>query len=232
MGGSYALASGKTASFHADANLVGEGGMAVTVRGPGGFLSITAAGIAISGNIVRINAGGSPGSARAAKPARAELAKELKQPKDAKVQEDERADRDLSTLAKHLASVAKAMKGQGDVAGKRWSRFVMLQGTKVFQRDDLIDGAAKDKRGRTNVQRMKQGSAPIGTDGKSINLHHLIQSEKGAIAEVSDTMHKQYDRVLHINPKSTPSMIDRKKFNTWNAAYWQQRAADFDGGAK
>ena len=231
MGGSYALASGKSASYHADDTLTGEGGMSVGLRGPGGFITIGPAGIAISGNVVRINAGGSPGTARAAKPARAELAKELKQPKDAKVQEDEREDRDLSTLAKHLASIAKEMKGKGDVEGKRWSRSVVLRGIKVFQRNDLIDGAARDKRGRTNVQRMKQGLAPLGPDGKSINLHHLIQSDKGSIAEVSDTMHKQYDRVLHINPKSTPSGIDRKKFGAFKRAYWQQRAGDFNGGA-
>jgi hypothetical protein len=78
---------------------------------------------------------------------------------------------------------------------------------------------------------MKQGLAPLGPDGKSINLHHLIQSDKGSIAEVSDTMHKEYDRVLHINPKSTPSGIDRKKFGAFKRAYWQQRAGDFKGGA-
>ncbi|MFO0587887.1 MAG: type VI secretion system tip protein TssI/VgrG [Polyangiaceae bacterium] len=232
MGGSYALAAGKTASYHSNDNLAGEGGMSVSVRGPGGFLSIGPAGIAISGNTVRINAGGSPGSARAAKPARAELAKELKQPKDAKVQEDLRDDRDLSPLMKQLAAIEDAMKGKGDVSGKRWSRFTMFRGTKVFQRDDLIDPGKLDKRGRTNVQRMKQGLAPLGPDGRSVNLHHLIQSEKGSIAEVSDTMHKQYDRVLHINPKSTPSGIDRKQFSAWKRGYWQERANDFGGGAK
>lgn len=232
MGGSYALSSGKTASYHTDNVLTGEGGMAVSIRGPGGFLSIGPAGIAISGNVVRINAGGSAGSARTPKPARAELAKELKQPKQAKVAEDLRADEDVSSLTKHLAAVTDAMKGKGDVSGKRWSRFTMFQGTKVFQRDDLIDPNAKDKRGRTNLQRMKQGLAPLGPDGRSVNLHHLIQSEKGSIAEVSDTMHKRYDRVLHINPKSTPSGIDRKQFGTWKRGYWQQRANDLSGGAK
>lgn len=30
----------------------------------------------------------------------------------------------------------------------------------------------KDVMGRTNLDRMKKGLAPLGPDGKSINLHH------------------------------------------------------------
>ena len=73
---------------------------------------------------------------------------------------------------------------------------------------------------------MKKGLAPLGPfpDNKPVNLHHLIQSEKGSIAEVSDTFHKRYDRIIHINPKTTPSGIDRKAFNAWRRDYWKQRA--------
>ena len=77
---------------------------------------------------------------------------------------------------------------------------------------------------------MAGGIAPIASDGVSVNLHHLIQSEKGAIAEVTDTMHKRYDGVLHINPSTVPSGIDRKKFETWKRGYWKQRAATLSGG--
>jgi type VI secretion system secreted protein VgrG len=42
--------------------MVGEGGSGVTVRGPGGFLRIDAAGVTIVGTMVKINAGGGPGS--------------------------------------------------------------------------------------------------------------------------------------------------------------------------
>jgi hypothetical protein len=103
----------------------------------------------------------------------------------------------------------------------------------VFQRDDIFDPTAKDKNGRTNMQRMSKGLAPIGKDGNPVNLHHLIQSEKGSIAEVADTFHKKYDRIIHINPKTIPSGIDRKKFNAWKRGYWKQRADDLviQGGA-
>lgn len=41
--------------------------------------------------------------------------------------------------------------------------------------------------GRTNIQRMKQGLAPLGADGKSVNLQHMIQTNESAMAEVTQT---------------------------------------------
>ena len=34
----------------------------------------------------------------------------------------------------------------------------------------------------TNVERMAEGLAPIGTDGRPINLHHMTQKQSGPIA--------------------------------------------------
>ncbi|MCC6553513.1 MAG: type VI secretion system tip protein VgrG [Polyangiaceae bacterium] len=229
--GSFALASGKTSSYHADETLTGEAGTGVTAKGPGGFVAIDAGGVTISGTLVRINAGGSAGEARQAKPARTALAKELKQPKDAKVAVDERGDVDMAALQKHLAAVAKEMKGKSGVTDRKWGRSKVVGGRKVFQRDDLIDPDARDKSGRTNLQRMKRGLAPLGPDGKSVNLHHLIQSESGSIAEISGSFHKDYHKVIHINPPTIPSGIDRKKFRAWRRDYWKERAGDFEGGA-
>ena len=41
----------------------------------------------------------------------------------------------------------------------------------------------------TNIERMATGRAPIGTDGKPINLHHMLQSNDSAIAELTQTFH-------------------------------------------
>ncbi|WP_082355222.1 HNH/ENDO VII family nuclease [Bacillus sp. FJAT-22090] len=43
----------------------------------------------------------------------------------------------------------------------------------------------KDARGRTNLERMKKGLAPLGPDGKHINLHHTTQINENSIAEVT-----------------------------------------------
>ncbi|AKT42883.1 type VI secretion system tip protein TssI/VgrG [Chondromyces crocatus] len=226
-GGRYALQTGEIASYHAGKQLVGEGGDGMTVKGSGGFLSIGKSGIVIQGTMVLINEGASPRKTRrVARPVVALAARELKQPLPADVVEDARADEDLSTLSKHLAAVAAFMEAKPSAEGKRWSRTLLFRETKVFQRDDLIDPTDTDRLGRSNLSRMSQGLAPLGPDGVEVNLHHLIQSDKGAIAEVADLFHKRYDRIIHINPSTIPSGIDRKAFNTWRRAYWRQRAAD------
>ncbi len=58
--GRYALAAGDDVHLIAHKQAVGEA-PDVTVKGPGGFLRIDATGVTISGNLVKINAGGSPG---------------------------------------------------------------------------------------------------------------------------------------------------------------------------
>lgn len=74
---------------------------------------------------------------------------------------------------------------------------------------------------------MEAGIAPIGPNGKSINLHHMIQTNDSAISEVTQTFHQQNSKVIHINPNTIPSGINRAEFNTWKKNYWINRANDF-----
>jgi len=60
-----------------------------------------------------------------------------------------------------------------------------------------------------------------------VNLHHTTQTNDGALAEVAQSMHQQSSKVIHINPSSIPSGIDRKAFNRYRRRYWQQRSNDF-----
>ena len=108
-----------------------------------------------------------------------------------------------------------------------WSPKVEFQGNNVYQRNDLFDPLFKDVRGRTNIERMSGGLSPIGHDGKPVVLHHLTQTQDGALAEISQTMHQKYFRILHINTGQLPSGIDRKIFDNWRGAYWTNRANDF-----
>jgi hypothetical protein len=91
----------------------------------------------------------------------------------------------------------------------------------------LIDAALVDARGRTNLQRMQGGLAPIGPDGKPINLHHTIQTNNGPVAEMTATFQQQNSSVIHINPNTIPSGIDRKAFDSFRRDYWMNRASDF-----
>ncbi|MCK1970555.1 VENN motif pre-toxin domain-containing protein [Franconibacter sp. IITDAS19] len=118
---------------------------------------------------------------------------------------------------------------------KFWSAEpVEFSGNKVYQRNDLFDPnhvfSWKEK-GKTvtgtNIERMASGRAPIGADGKSVNLHHMTQSQNGPIAEVTQSFHQKNSAVIHINPNTIPSGINRPVFDKWKSQYWQQRAAEY-----
>lgn len=119
-----------------------------------------------------------------------------------------------------------------------------VAGRKVYQRNDIFDPHRVDELGRTNIQRMKKGDAPIGKDGKEVNLHHLTQDEPGPMAEVLSSFHSKHDRVVHIYSNqwdkswvgsdglrrvynSAPPSMNRGPFNTWKKSYWKARALDF-----
>ncbi|WP_246668565.1 HNH/ENDO VII family nuclease, partial [Bartonella refiksaydamii] len=104
------------------------------------------------------------------------------------------------------------------------------QTNKVYQRNDLFDPNQrvkwrvnkKDVWG-TNLERMKTGRAPIGFDGRPVELHHLKQTPEGPIAEISREFHKKYTSVIHANPKTHQSLIERKKFDKQREEYWDKR---------
>jgi hypothetical protein len=105
-----------------------------------------------------------------------------------------------------------------------WTQTTNFRGITVYQRPDLVDPTAE------NLGRMQRGLAPIGPDGASLQLHHLLQANDSPIAEVSQTFHAAYGRILNINPNTMGSVIDRATFAVWRADYWIQRATDILGG--
>ena len=46
---------------------------------------------------------------------------------------------------------------------------------RVYQRNDIDFNYYDSEKGMTNLQRMMEGYAPIGKDGKPIELHHVLQ---------------------------------------------------------
>ncbi|MBN2991232.1 hypothetical protein JWR97_07335 [Pseudomonas cedrina subsp. fulgida] len=103
-------------------------------------------------------------------------------------------------------------------AGVFWSKTTVLDRT-VYQRNDLFDPEALSTwrvRGKTvqgsNLERMASGRAPIGYDGKSVELHHLSQTEvngfagtRGSLAEVGSVFHSQNSSVLHVPSNAAQS---------------------------
>ena len=64
----HALAVGEEIHIAAGTALVIEAARDLTLKGPGGFIRIDASGVTISGDVVRINSGGAPGSGKGASP--------------------------------------------------------------------------------------------------------------------------------------------------------------------
>lgn len=108
---------------------------------------------------------------------------------------------------------------------------VQFNGNRVYQRNDQFDPRQVStwrENGQlvqgTNLERMASGRAPIGNDGRPINLHHMTQTQGGAIAEVTQTFHQKNFGTIHINTGSLPSGINRAEFDAWRADYWRNRA--------
>ena len=66
----------------------------------------------------------------------------------------------------------------GRAAPEYWTKRTMFQGMRVYQRDDLI-APHLSVGGRSNLDRMKAGNAPIGPDGKPVTIHHMLQTHPG-----------------------------------------------------
>jgi filamentous hemagglutinin len=69
---------------------------------------------------------------------------------------------------------------------------------------------------------MASGIAPIGKDGKSVELHHLKQQNNGIIVEVTNTEHLENTQIWH--RYTDISEIERKEFDAWRIKYWKERA--------
>ncbi len=137
-----------------------------------------------------------------------------------------------------LSSVPRSIKGL-DLAGVEtktaplyWNKNKHFtfngQTNKVYQRNDLIEPSLTDAKGRTNLERMKRGLAPVSADKKPINLHHMLQTQEGPLAEMAQFFHQRNYSVIHINPASTPSGIDRTLHDQWRSKYWKSRGKDFE----
>ncbi|MGV7959587.1 HNH/ENDO VII family nuclease [Photorhabdus tasmaniensis] len=85
--------------------------------------------------------------------------------------------------------------------------------------------------GWTNLDLMKNGYAPIGPDGKQINLHHVIGREPGPMVEIVSSTHKQYHKPLHGLIEKGNSFRQNSssayQYDKFRKNYWKTRALDF-----
>ena len=102
-------------------------------------------------------------------------------------------------------------------------------GKECLVRSD-IDWDAKDQYGQTNLERAKQGLAPLDPEGRPYELHHVQQKPDGMLAELTREEHRGVgiDGVLHDSGQT--SEIDRGAFNGERAAHWKARAEQVEEG--
>ena len=117
--------------------------------------------------------------------------------------------------------------------GTVWSKAEVL-GRRVYQRDDLINPNAVDARGRTNIERMERGLAPVGPDGRPVELHHMTQQEnigfngqKGSLAEVPSSFHQQNYDTIHIYPRNDPDYMSWRRTNPDAALQYDTYRRDY-----
>ncbi|GGK06273.1 hypothetical protein GCM10007063_30960 [Lentibacillus kapialis] len=55
----------------------------------------------------------------------------------------------------------------------------------------------------------------------------MTQKNESSIAEVTQSFHKENNTIIHINPNTMPSGVNRAKFNKWQTNYWKSRANDY-----
>ena len=107
---------------------------------------------------------------------------------------------------------------------------------RVYQRNDIDFNYYDPKSKMTNLERMQAGKAPIGNDGKAVQLHHVLQQESGPMAEVREVTHREYKRPLHglvgngMSFRNDPVL--KKQYNNFRSAYWKWRAQQYLKGNK
>ncbi len=116
-------------------------------------------------------------------------------------------------------------KEEFEVIKKAGLKAKMINGKNALVRDD-IDLKHVDKFGRTNLERMKGGLAPLDSTGKSFELHHIGQENDATLAILTQAEHDS--KALH--GFKMKSEIDRPGFDSIRIKFWKTVAKLFEEG--
>lgn len=85
-----------------------------------------------------------------------------------------------------------------------------------------------------NADRMKQGKAPVGKDGKSVELHHDGQKAEGELKEMTQTDHRGGDNYAknHQNTGQGKSQVNRSDLAKQRHRYWKKQGQQQDSSSQ
>ncbi|KLT18929.1 hypothetical protein AA980_06100 [Neobacillus vireti] len=86
-----------------------------------------------------------------------------------------------------------------------------------------INYEVTDQFGRTNLERIEEGYAPL-VDGQPIELHHIGQGMDCPLAELKWTEHRGEGNYSVLHDVTKESEINRPLFNLEKEAHWKARA--------
>jgi hypothetical protein len=94
--------------------------------------------------------------------------------------------------------------------------------------NSTVKNLVKEK-GYTNLDLIKDGYAPIGADGRQINLHHIFAYEPGPVIEMEAKAHtkefKEFHKMIKESFRNNGSSADN--FDDFREIWWLNRAKDF-----
>jgi len=144
-----------------------------------------------------------------------------------------------------IAASDKAALGKYGFKSESYVASIAEDGRRVYKNLEIDPGApyfvdssvnrsirAKIENGSTNADLMRSGYAPIGADGKQINLHHLLGQETGPLVELTSSTHQKFSRQLHGLIEDGRSFrndpILNKQYNDFRRDWWKSRVTDFE----
>ena len=103
-----------------------------------------------------------------------------------------------------------------------------VNGKDALIRTDIDYDQTDELWGESNLDRMREGRAPLDATERPIELHHIGQKPDAPLAELTGAEHRSNgnDNVLHNKLKE--SEIDRGDFCREREEYWKARAEQID----
>ncbi len=151
------------------------------------------------------------------------------------------------TVTGTIDEVAEAIDNAPTRNVSRYSRDV-FEGRRIYRAADDFDLGVptnvdpkyvhksirqKIENGWTNADLMRNGNAPIGRDGRPINLHHVLGDEPGPMLEILGSTHKRHHGPLHgliedgNSFRNVPGL--ESQYNSFRGRYWKWRIEQLTG---